>query len=272
MNQPFTPAVTPPDQIKDPALWFAFSGDQLLINEDEANPIPQSRDFADFGLTRVRQQYLGQLGEQHCFSIELASDTAVPQNMALTNLRAMLDTLDDDLLGVAGRAVQIVAWDSTHQHCGRCGAETKDLIGERAKKCPACGLSNYPRISPCIIVTVNKGDKILLARNPRWPAGRYSNVAGFVEPGETLEEAVEREVMEEVGITVKNIRYFGSQPWPFPNSLMMGFTAEYASGELRPDDFEIEDAQWFSVDDLPQVPTSVSISGQLIEAFLNRQT
>ena len=271
MKQPFIPSVTPPDPLSAPALWFAYANQKLLIYENNPEPIPSLTNFSELGLSTVRQQYLGQFNGTPCFSVELVDETVPPPGMALRSLRELLEPWDDHLISLAGRAIQIVDWDRTHQYCGRCAAKMLDAPEERAKHCPVCGLSNYPRISPCIIVRVNRGQELLLARNPRWPPGRYSNVAGFVEPGETLEEAVQREVMEEVGIQIKNIRYFGSQPWPFPNSLMMGFTAEYAAGKIQVDAVEIEDAGWFSLNNLPLIPSKVSISGQLLEAFISAQ-
>ncbi len=134
---------------------------------------------------------------------------------------------------VAGRAVQIVEWDETHRFCGRCGGPTERVPGERARLCTTCGHSAYPRIAPAVIVRVTRGDALLLARGRRWTEPIYSLVAGFVDPGESLEETVAREVREEVGIEVGDIRYFASQPWPFPHSLMLGFEAEHAGGEIR---------------------------------------
>ncbi len=168
----------------------------------------------------------------------------------------------------AGRAVQIVEWDRNHRFCGRCGSETRRQAAELARTCPRCGLQQFPRISPAVIVRVERGDCILLARSPHFAAGVYSTLAGFVEPGESLEETVVREVREEVGVSVANIRYFGSQPWPFPHSLMIGFVADYESGELRPQEGEIEDAGWFGVDDLPGLPSRYSIARELIEEFI----
>jgi NAD+ diphosphatase len=142
---------------------------------------------------------------------------------------------------------------------------------EVAKQCPQCGFVSFPRISPAIIVLVEHDGKALLARSPRFKEGLFSTLAGFVEPGETLENAVRREVKEEAGINVKNIRYFGSQPWPFPDSLMIGFTAEYACGEITVDNNEILDARWFSADNMPEIPGKISISRALIDWFLDRQ-
>ncbi|MCK4988071.1 MAG: NAD(+) diphosphatase, partial [Desulfobacterales bacterium] len=169
------------------------------------------------------------------------------------------------------RANQLVDWGRTHQYCGVCGRPTEDKTDERAKICPQCGLVNYPRLSPAIIVAVLKNNQILLARNKRFKLPFYSVLAGFVEPGETLEQCVQREIREEVGLTVKNIRYFGSQPWPFPNSLMIAFIADYADGEITVDGSEIIDAAWFSKDKLPQIPPSISIARQLIDWFTNNQ-
>jgi NAD+ diphosphatase len=171
----------------------------------------------------------------------------------------------------AGRAVQIMAWDRDHQFCGRCATPTETMPSERAKRCPNCHLQTYPRLSPAIIVAIEKENKILLGRSHRHPPDRFSVLAGFVEPGETLEEATAREIFEEVGIQVKNIRYFGSQPWPFPNSLMIAFTCEYAGGEIVFEEAEMAEAAWFSVEELPKIPSSVSISRELIDWFINKQ-
>ncbi len=170
--------------------------------------------------------------------------------------------------GIAGRANQLLYWHQTHQYCGRCGHVTQDKTDERAKRCPQCKQINYPRLSPAVIVAILKDNQILLARNRRFKLPFYSVLAGFVEPGESLEECVKREIKEEVGITVKNIRYFGSQPWPFPDSLMIAFVAEYAAGEIVVDRLEIMDAGWFSKENLPNIPPSISIARQLIDWFV----
>ena len=169
---------------------------------------------------------------------------------------------------LAGRAQQIVEFHNTHRHCGRCGSETQDHAQDRAKTCPSCGLTSYPRLSPSIIVLVTRGVEMLLARQHQWPERMYSTLAGFVEPGESIEQTVHREVQEEVGVRVQNLRYLGSQSWPFPNSLMLGFHADYAGGEIICEDGEIADARWFHYDALPQLPPPSSISRWLIDAFI----
>lgn len=169
---------------------------------------------------------------------------------------------------MAGRAAQFVEWERMHRYCGHCGTPTVVKAGEDARECPACGALFFPRIAPAVIVLVRDGSRILLARNHRFPPGRYSTIAGFVEPGETLEEAVSREVAEEVGVSVRNIQYFGSQPWPFPHSLMVGFVAEYAGGEVRLQESEIADARWFGPDFLPDLPPPWTIARRMINWFL----
>ncbi len=265
----FTPLVAPPADQGPAALYFAFAQDRLLVHlEGRSARIPLVAEAAQLGLAALRQQYLGTLGTTHCFSLELEPDAQPPEGMALKGLRQLFGLLEESQFWVAGRAVQIVNWDRTHQFCGQCGGPTTSRPSERAKECTACGLLSFPRVSPASIVLVERGREFLLARNQRFPPGRYSIIAGFVEPGETLEEAVAREVREEVNIEVSDIRYFASQPWPFPHSLMVGFTAQYAGGELKPDHTEIEDAAWFTPDHLPDLPDGISISRRLIDWFL----
>ena len=178
-----------------------------------------------------------------------------------------MGNLDEEVFSVAGRVFQCLDWDRTHQYCGRCGGHTEPRLDELARSCPACGLISYPEVTPAVIVAVIRGEEILLARSRRFQGSFFSVLAGFVEAGETFEECVKREVMEEVAIAVDNIRYFGSQPWPFPHSLMVGFTAEYAGGEISIDDKEISEAGWFTAEALPEVPRTGTIARRLIDWF-----
>lgn len=270
MHRTFIPGISPPTIQSEPAWWFAFVGNKLLVRREGAvSQIPNLISLSEIGLIPVRTQFLGTLDDRHCYSAELPKDAVIPSDMALQGLRELYGTLDEDLFVLSGRAIQIVEWDRTHQYCGYCAAPTTQLPHERAKRCPTCGLVNYPRLSPAIIVLVSRGEELLLARAHRFPAGMYSILAGFVEPGESLEETVVREVREEVGIEVKDIRYFSSQPWPFPNSLMIGFTATYASGDIAIEPQELTDAAWFNKHNLPQLPPRVSIARKLIDWFIN---
>lgn len=276
MKTAFTSGIVAPSTA-EPALWFLFQGYRLLVSqEDNRAQVPTLRSPTDIGLQAIRQQYLGHLstehGQLHCYSGEISDGATPPTGFSFESLRPLYALLDEHSFWLAGRAVQIVDWDRTNQYCGRCGHATTDNTHDRSKSCPNCGLSSFPRLAPAVIVRVQKesisGTEILLARANRFPTAMYSVLAGFVEPGESLEECVEREIQEEVGITVKNIRYFGSQPWPFPHSLMVAFTADYDSGDLIPDPLEIADASWFAPDNLPGIPPPPSIANRLITTWM----
>ena len=269
----FIPSVTPPEGQGGPARWFIFSGYKLLVRmKNGMLDIPVLQDGPrDLGLEGVRLHFLGSLDGEACYSAEVPEDADPPPGMLFSGLRSLFDSLDSAFYRLAVVAVQVVDWDRTHQFCGRCGEKTRYKEGERAKECPRCGLTSFPRISPAVIVAVERGEKLLMARANRFPTAFYSVLAGFVEPGETLEEAVAREVKEEVGIELANISYFGSQPWPFPDSLMIGFTAQYAGGEICIDEAEIVDAGWFGADELPTLPGKISIARQLIDWFVEKQ-
>jgi NAD+ diphosphatase len=207
-----------------------------------------------------------------CYAVEIGEGLQPPAETAFEGLRALYGRMPDEYFSIAGRAVQILLWDNTHRFCGRCGQATVNAPAERAKLCPRCGLLSFPRLSPAVIMLVRRSaDELLLARNRSFAEGFFSVLAGFVEPGESLEEAVAREVREEVGLEVADIRYFGSQPWPFPHSLMIGFTATYASGEIHPQEDEIVEAAWFSRGgQLPRLPGKLSIARRLIDSFLEQ--
>jgi NAD+ diphosphatase len=262
----FDALVDLPDSLAGDALCFAFAGDLLLFGPDGIPSLDEVLHVA----APVRQQVLGVLDGRLCVSAELEIDEP-PAGFELIGLRALWGRVDDVVWTLAGRGLQIVAWDRDHAFCGRCATPTEGSPGERARRCPNCGLHAYPRLSPAIIVLVERDDgAALLAHGVRFPSPMYSCLAGFVEPGESLEEAVHREIREETGIEVDDIRYFGSQPWPFPNSLMIGFRARYAGGELRFDPAEIVDGRWFRRDELPPLPPSPSIARKLIDAWLRQ--
>ena len=249
------------------AWWFACSAGKLLVDLTSMQP-PFLQDLAELGLEPLRSQTLGTLDGHPCYSAELLPDAPTPAAMQWVKLRELYGRLDDELFAIGGRAMQIVEWDRTHQYCGCCATPTSYVPQERAKRCSNCGLVSYPRLSPAVIVLISRGEEILLARAPRFPAGMYSILAGFVEPGESLEETLVREVREEVGVEVADICYFGSQPWPYPNSLMLGFTARYASGEIVIDQQEIVEAGWFHKQSLPLIPPPPSIARKLIDWFV----
>jgi len=209
---------------------------------------------------------VGEWQGRNCMTAELETLPLIPHE--LVPLRALHALGGNEAYVLAGRAVQLLDWLATHRFCGKCGRPTmrgKDLF---AMECPTCSLHFYPRISPAIMVLISRGDQILLARGFHFEPGMYSVLSGFVEPGETLEQCVHREVHEEVGIKIQNLRYFRSQPWPFPNSLMVAYTADYAGGSLRLDPNEIEAADWYSIFQMPQLPDPMTLSRQLIDAVL----
>jgi NAD+ diphosphatase len=256
---------------REASWWFVFSGAKLLVQRsDQGVRIPLLKGLATLPLEILRKQYLGTMNGHLCLSAECETAVQIPEGMEFQSLRKLYGALDEEMFWVAGRAFQIMDWDRSHQHCGKCGSPTKDKTDERAKICPACGTASFPRMSPAIIVAVVRDKMILLAHAARFPGAMYSVLAGFVEPGESLEECVRREVKEEAGVDLKNIRYFGSQPWPFPNSLMIGFTAEYAGCEITTDQKEIVDARWFSAKDLPLIPDRISIARKLIDWFVQK--
>jgi NAD+ diphosphatase len=268
-GDPFRPQVNPPAARPASALWFAFQGTQVLVRrETDHASFPQAGHPRDLGLDPLRELYLGTLAGVDCFACEVESGLAPPQGMTWTGLRGLFGLVDDTLFTLAGRAVQVVDWDRSHQFCGRCGTPTVVKAGERARECPSCKQVHYPRIAPAVMALVRRGQRLLLARSPHFPPGMHSALAGFVEPGESLEQCLHREVKEEVGVDVANLRYFSSQPWPFPHSLMIAFDCDYAGGEITPEPGEIEAADWFDLDHLPVLPNRISIARRLIDATI----
>jgi NAD+ diphosphatase len=266
----YTPEFTPNKEINESAYWFLFNSSELLVElNNQQVKIPFTNNLEELKITPLRFQYLGTFKGHPCYSGELSSGE-VPEGMVLKDLRSLYEVIDEDLYLLAGRASQIVNWDRNHQFCGQCGAATITKEDEMAKLCPECGFTSFTRLSPAVITAIIKDGKLLMALHTRTPGNMYGLIAGFVEPGETLTEAVQRETMEEVGLKVKNIQFFGSQPWPYPNSLMIGFTADYDSGEIEVDGKEIIDAQWFGADEIPTAPSQISIAGELIQWYLEK--
>jgi NAD+ diphosphatase len=248
--------------------WFLVHPKGIVLAREREGGVrlPTEAEVEALGATGTAHD-LGQLGDG--LAMTVAVDVSVPpEPFVVLGLRELFGAVSAETFAFAGRATQVIDWATTHRFCGRCGAPTERVDGERCMRCPTCGLLAYPRITPAIIVLVRRGDEALLARGARFPLPFYSTLAGFVEVGESLEETVRREVREEVGVELKNVRYFGSQPWPFPNSLMIGFTSEWAGGEIAIDHKEILDAQWYRPDALPTVPPKISIARQLIDAWV----
>lgn len=270
MSARFHSGVEPPGDPSGPVSWFVFREDRLLVRVDgDHASMPGTDEIERLGLVTTRRHYLGRVDDRLCYAVELAPGAEMPPELTLLGLRSLYTRLDDDLFSLAGRAVQILTWDRTHQFCGQCGTPTESMPGERGKRCPNCGLTAYPRLSPAVIVLITRPGQVLLARGKQFPEDMFSTPAGFVEPGESLEEAVEREIAEEVGISVRDVRYFGSQPWPYPHQLMIGFTASWEAGEIRIDEHELADARWFTRDAMPRIPPPLSISRSLIDAYLS---
>lgn len=262
------------------AGWhLAFAGRRILLaGKTDGAHVPDARELAGAlgtdpgGLLGAEIPLRPALGRP-CHAYDLPEDFEPPSGYSLLGLRALHALVPEDLYRAAGAALQKVDWLRTHGYCSRCGHTTERHPNEQAMVCPACGYLQFARLSPAVIVLIERDREMLLARSPGFPPGMYSTVAGFVEPGESLEETVHREIMEEVGVRVTDVRYFGSQPWPFPHSLMVGFTAQWAGGDIRIDGVEIEDAQWFTPERLPpRIPSPMSIARRLVEDFLRRMS
>jgi NAD+ diphosphatase len=258
-RMPFTPAVALVATATPQAWCFAFVEGQLLLPDSDSGFAPQAWDV--FEPLQPARHYLGQLDGIDCWAFALRS---VPPGFKSTPLRAAMMQFGEPLMGVAGRAAQVLEWDRAHRFCGVCGAPTATQPGERSRKCTACGHTAYPRLSPAMMVLVWREGEVLLARSPHYVPGVYSALAGFVEAGESIEQCIHREVAEEVSVQVTDLRYYGSQSWPFPHSLMVAYTARWTGGEIVKQEDEIEDAQWYALDALPKIPPRFSISGHLI--------
>lgn len=268
----FESLVKPPENAsRDDAWFFIRMPDGFVCVSEQGAPRPVTGDELRWMDIEVDFEYY--LGEHRRRSIYVVqAQGSVPEGYALASLRDWLGRVEPTIFYLAGRAHQIIDWHHEHQFCGRCGTAMEDHASDRAKHCPSCALVNYPKLAPSIIVLVTRGDQMLLARNANWPNGMFSTLAGFVEPGESIEQTVHREVLEEVGLRVGNLKYFGSQSWPFPNSLMLGFHAEYQGGDIVCQDEEIAEADWFDIDNPPNMPPRSAISRWLIDEFIDQVT
>ncbi|MET0902771.1 MAG: NAD(+) diphosphatase [Acidimicrobiales bacterium] len=264
----FVPGLELPDDWSGAVTVVVREGQVVVLDEHPDDLAPAAA-----------RHVLGTLDGAACWAIDLDGDgtvdividEALDEHLrGLVPLMGLYGRVDDVRWTLAGRAVQLVDWDRTTRFCGRCGTPTESMEGERARRCPSCGLLAFPRLAPAVITLIERDGEALLARGRAFPVPMYSCIAGFVEPGETMEEAVHREVREEVGVAITDVRYIASQPWPFPHSLMIGFEATWASGDIVIDEKEIVDAQWYRADDLPMIPPGMSIARTLIDRWLAR--
>ncbi len=254
-----------------PKHLFVYRKDRLLVRERRGLTVPVGPD--DLPLSSIAlddRLALGQIDGESCEAFRWPEDHSLPPPWQFEGLRTLFGRLDDAAMAAAGYGLQILRWGDAHRFCGRCGGATGWCVGERARQCAVCGQVLFPPVAPAVIVAVISEKRLLLARSGRFSDHMFSVIAGYVEPGETLEECVQREVREEVGLEIGDIRYFGSQPWPFSGSLMVGFTAVHVGGTITVDHKEILEADWFSAANLPQIPGKISIARQLIDWYVER--
>ena len=262
----FAVGVIDPGSDSDSRYFICHRGKILVdLNEDRRwQPVAESI-LAEFLV--IEQHFMGHLGTASCYAVEV--EDALDREFS--DVRGRLEEFDTVMFNLVGRALQINDWHRSHQYCGNCGKKTTDHPQDRARVCDSCGLRFYPRLSPSIIVLVHREDEVLLGRNRLFPPELFSTLAGFVEPGESIEETVRREVKEEVGVDVGELSYRGSQPWPFPNSLMLGFHAAYESGDIVIQEDELDEAKWFHLSHLPRIPGKHAISRWLIDEYLSER-
>ena len=266
---PFFPTHTQNEHVSR-VQYVVVHDDKLLLNgehktwtEEQLDPSIDMAETLVLGYWEDREYRLIDVSKQ----LNLKN---IDEN-SLMGLRHIALNLEDHEYAICASALQLKHWMDKHQYCGCCGSKLNMREDERAMECLDCGNREYPKVHPCVIVRVIKDDKILLCRSHHFPEGLYSHVAGFIEPGESAEKAVYREVIEETGVTVKNIQYLGSQSWPFPSQIMLAFCAEYESGDIQVDGVEVEDAKWWTLEELPDRPKHFSISSWLFEEFLQSE-
>jgi NAD+ diphosphatase len=257
-----------PVDATDEARLYAFTEEKLVLGAGDAPRAPTLAEAKRAGLELGTTWPLGTLDGVPRLATALAEGAKLPDSMRTSTVRRLFGALDPRELFIAALGGQIAHFDRTTRFCGQCGRPTTISAGQRAKRCDPCERELHPHVAPCVIVLVTDGPRVLLTRGPKFPPGMYGLVAGFVEPGESLEGCVSRELLEETGITIGPPRYVASQPWPFPSQLMVGYVAEYASGEVKPDLTELEDARFFGPDELPMLPPPLSIARTLLDRFM----
>jgi len=253
------------------AYYFGYHDNHILWSGSDRSPVPLTgEEWQGGGFGDLPRYYFGSYRGLPCYAVACESRVEAPPGSEWIALRQVLIDGDDELFLIAGRGRQILEFHRTHRYCGLCGRPNREHDKEIALYCPECKHTCYPRVSPCIIVLVTRGEELLLARSARFPTAMYSTLAGFIEAGETIEQAVHREVLEEAGVRIRDLRYYASQAWPFPHQLMIGFHALHDSGDITLDDEEIVDAQWWHYTALPQTPPRSAMSGMLIASFIER--
>jgi NAD+ diphosphatase len=250
---------------------LVFFDDRLVVQTNGARAaIPPLERLAASRENTAPGLHLGTIGETAYIGWSTSVPPELSGDLALMGLRSLFGKMDPAEFHLAGYALHLLRWMADHRHCGRCGRPLDLVAGDRALICRSCERPLYPQVAPAVIVAVTSGRRLLLARSGRFPTRRmFSVIAGYVEPGESLEDCVRREIQEEVGLEVRRMRYFGSQAWPFSGSLMVGFTAEHAAGRIRVDGREILEADWFAPDRLPEIPGKISIARRLIDWFVD---
>jgi len=261
-------AMSPIASESEKELLVVVRGTEVLVERTGGALRFPDRALAEtFAESSVR---LGQFGGTIWHAASFAVETKLAPNLVFATARSLFAELDEATLTIVGRAIAAVEFETMTRFCGRCAAKTEANPSEGGKRCPSCSATFYPRIAPAVIVLVEREGRLLLARGARHPPGMASALAGFVEAGESLEEAAVREVQEEVSLTITDLRYFGNQPWPFGHSLMIGFFARHAAGEIEVDGNEIVEANWFTLDALPVLPPPFTIARKLIDAYRAR--
>ncbi len=277
VNLPFNRQALPPGFVlhpspqhpaaTEPGPWVLLQGGNVLLHEQaDTLSLPEDDLIAPIAQA-LTPLCFASLAGRPVRAATVAAGTPLPDGLVAEPFNAFRERIPIDIMSMAGLGKQVLHWQQMSRFCSHCNAPLEQLPDSWGKTCTACNNEHFPHIHPCAIVLIRRDDQLLLIRKPEWPVGRYSLVAGFLDMGESMEECAMREAMEETGVTIRNVRYITSQAWPFPAQMMVGFVADYASGDLKVDGKEIEDARWFTIGSLPSLPASRSIARYLIDTF-----